>query len=335
MPSTEGSNPSDILTEAASNAVAVAERVERSLQQALGISEPIAVTLASRTIEAVVSTVSEELGAIEVSVNASSSARFLSGEVGGARVAISSVSALGVRASALTLDVASLTLDRGSLLDTPPRPPNLRTALPVAFTIRFTQDDINRSPVLFAALQELLRELLRTGASAAIGEALPRDSEALVVNLQQVLVIEDGRVVLVADATSQQPDSTLTLNGLKVRTSPRISRTGRSLELGSPELVSSFEGFGAKVELGLPFLRGAAIPLPDFLRLKRLQVESGLIRAEGEVVIQPLDYTDLSRTVDEFRSGFQAAEPQSVILDPEVRVEPPSPPPSAGALGGA
>ena len=81
MPSTEGSNPSDILTEAASNAVAVAERVERSLQQALGISEPIAVTLASRTIEVVVSTVSEELGAIEVSVNASSSARFLSGEV--------------------------------------------------------------------------------------------------------------------------------------------------------------------------------------------------------------------------------------------------------------
>ena len=45
-----------------------------------------------------------------------------------------------MRASALTLDVASLTLDRGSLLDTPPRPPNLRTALPVAFTIRFTQE---------------------------------------------------------------------------------------------------------------------------------------------------------------------------------------------------
>ena len=173
----------------------------------------------------------------------------------------------------------SVVIDPGNALATPPRLPNLAASASARFSLRLTQDDINRSPVLFSALQELLRELLRSGVSAAIGEALPRDSQSLRVNLVRVEALAAGRIVLVADAEALQRDgTTVQLRGMRVRTTPRASAGQRLVLLDKPELVSSFEGFGAKLELGLPFLRAAGVPLPDLLSIERLVVDDGALQ---------------------------------------------------------
>jgi len=148
------------------------------------------------------------------------------------------------------------------------------------FGVRLAQDDINRSPILFSAIQELLREVLRTGVSAAIGETLPRDASSLKINLVRVESLAAGRIVLVADADALKEDgTTLELRGMRVRTTPRASAGQRLILLDKPELVSSFEGFGAKVEVGLPFLRAAGIPLPDAVSIDRITVEDGAMQA--------------------------------------------------------
>ena len=152
--------------------------------------------------------------------------------------------------------------------------------------------DINNSPVALAALQEVLRELVRSGVSAAIGEALPRDRSALQINLVSVEAPQKGRLVLVADAEVTQSDGRIVrLSGMRVRTTPKAD--GSLLVLDRPELVSSFEGFGAKLEVGLPFLRAAGIPLPDDLKLTGLRVDDGAILCDGELTLRPIDYDEL------------------------------------------
>lgn len=125
----------------------------------------------------------------------------------------------------------------------------------------------------------MLRELLRTGVSAAIGEALPRDSSSLQFRLVRVESLAAGRIVLVVDADAVQQDGTgVQLRGMRVRTTPRASAGQRLILLDLPELVSSFEGFGAKLEVGLPFLRAAGIPLPDNVTIERLVVDDGAVK---------------------------------------------------------
>ena len=119
------------------------------------------------------------------------------------RVVAVDAAAGGLRASSVALSVAEARVDPGFSVQTPfapPRPPNLAASVPLEFSVAFSQDDCTRSPVLFAALQECLREVVREGASAAIGELLPR--EKLTVNLRSVESLQAGKVVLVADATT-------------------------------------------------------------------------------------------------------------------------------------
>ena len=182
-----------------------------------------------------------------------------------------------------------------------------------------------RSPVLFAALQECLREVVREGASAAIGELLPR--EKLTVNLRSVESLQAGKVVLVADATTTRDDgSTLALQGMRVRTRVRVGEAGRLVVLDSPELLSTFEGFGATLEVGLPFLRGAGIPLPAALTLSALDVDGGAINVRGRVTLEPIDYSELARLADELRAAA-AAPPRTVTVDATTAEGDGGPPP--------
>ena len=108
------------------------------------------------------------------------------------------------------------------------------------------------------------------------------------------------------------------LQGMRVRTFVRLSGGGATQQqifLDRPELVSSFEGFGAKVELGLPFLRGAAIPVPKPLRLRSLVVDNGGIGVEGLVELQPIDYADLASALQELQDAAQNT-PQAVPTEP-------------------
>ena len=268
------------------NAASFIDDVESRLLQQAGLTEPMAITAIKQALDALVRAGCDEVGSLDISIVADSSAGLLlRGKLASARIEARSVSAAGLRASAATLSSAGLEVDIGSL--TPARPPNLRSATSLDLSLRLTQDDIMRSPVLFAALQEILRTLLRTGASAAIGQQLPEG--ALNVQLVNVESLTNGRLVLVADAEATQSDgSVVRLQGMRVRTRPRASPT--MLVLDFPELISTFEGFGAKLEFGLPFLRAAGLPLPKGLTLSTVSCDEGVLFCAGALELQPIDY---------------------------------------------
>ena len=268
------------------NAASFIDDVESRLLQQAGLTEPMAITAIKQALDALVRAGCDEVGSLDISIVADSSAGLLlRGKLASARIEARSVSAAGLRASAATLSSAGLEVDIGSL--TPARPPNLRSATSLDLSLRLTQDDIMRSPVLFAALQEILRTLLRTGASAAIGQQLPEG--ALSVQLVNVESLTNGRLVLVADAEATQSDgSVVRLQGMRVRTRPRASPT--MLVLDFPELISTFEGFGAKLEFGLPFLRAAGLPLPKGLTLSTVSCDEGVLFCAGALELQPIDY---------------------------------------------
>ena len=295
----------------------------RVLEQAGLTQQPLACQAAETAIDSLVRQSCDELGSLTVNVNASSSAGLLlRGELLSASIEASAIAAAGLRASRLSLSSPGIDFDLpiSALLDSPAdflraagdasllRPPNLKSPATVGFDVTLTQDDINRSPVLFGALQEILRELLTSGVSAAIGEALPRDRSALVVSLVRVEAPQDGKLVLVADAEATQADgNVLRLSGMRIRTTPRADAASRLVVLDRPELLSSFEGFGAKVEVGLPFLRAAGVPLPDDISLSSLVVDGGSIMLEGKLTIRPVDYDSLLASAQAAAASASAA----------------------------
>ena len=94
---------------------------------------------------------------------------------------------------------------------------------------------------------------------------------------------------------------------------------GRQLLVEEPKLGghgTGERGF-AKVELGLPFMRGAGIPVPPPLRLSSLVVDNGGIEAQGAVLLQPIDYADLASALSDLQESARAT-PQAVSADPDV-----------------
>ena len=132
------------------------------------------------------------------------------------------------------------------------------------------------------------------------------------IRLVSVEPPQDGRLVLVADAEATQADgAVMRLSGMRVRTTPRVSAgQANLLVLDRPELVSSFEGFGAKVEVGLPFLRAAGVPLPPDVRLERVTVSDGAIRCDGTFVLRPIDYEGLLATAAAAAQDLQDLQQQ-------------------------
>tara|TARA_B110001452_G_scaffold264495_1_gene267586 strand:- start:195 stop:1349 length:1155 start_codon:yes stop_codon:yes gene_type:complete len=290
-----------------------ATALERRVQVALGTSTPLVCEALSAATDTVLRAASEELGSLSVAFNASSSLGLLArGELDSLSIRAAGLSSGGVRVSTLALDAADVRLVPLNPLEQQLLP-NLARPTELQFSLRFSQDDLNRSPVVFAAIQELLREVLRSGISAAIGEVLPREYENIRFDLRRVESLQRGRVVLQADAEATGADGTRTrLEGMRVRTSIRLDRLSNMVLLDSPELISSFEGFGAKIELGLPFLRGAGIPLPEPLRLSSIVVDDGAVDVAGAVALQPINYADIAAYLDELQRAAQATTPQAV-----------------------
>ena len=291
---------------------------EKALLRQAGLDQPLACTAAETAIETLVRSGCDELGSLSVSVNASSSADLLlRGQLMSATVVANSFSAAGFRAASATLTSDGLDVDVGlpTALGMAPRPPNLRAPTDVRFSCRLSQDDLNRSPLLFAALQELLRELLRTGVSAAIGAYLPMEGNTLEFTLRAVETSAGGHLVLVADATGTQADGrTTSLQGMRVQVTPMLSSedSGKGLLiLNAPKLLSTFEGFGARVELGLPFLRAAGVPLPPELGLSRLVVDDLALYVEGSYTLQPIDYQAVLNDLQAFSAAAAQAQAQA------------------------
>ena len=85
-----------------------------------------------------------------------------------------------------------------------------------------------------------------------------------------------------------------------------------------PELESSFEGFGAKLEVGLPFLRAAGVPLPPDAVLTSITVDEGAIVCKGEVRVRPIDYAEVATQLEAALSMYTSsnlAPPDAVTVD--------------------
>ena len=98
------------------------------------------------------------------------------------------------------------------------------------------------------------------------------------------------------------------------------------------------------MELGLPFLRAAGVPLPPDVSIRNLRVDDGAILVEGSYLLKPIDYEALiaiaSAAAQELqeasRSGeFSRTPPDAVAVDVEATAEPEEPPPSVGRLPAA
>ena len=131
-----------------------------------------------------------------------------------------------------------------------------------------------------------------------------------------------------ADGAVENADGTRTeLEGLRVRSLVKVNKIERLLVLDMPELLSTFEGFGAKLEVGLPFLRGAAIPLPELLELSSFEVDDGAIVATGSLTLPPLDYDDLASTINELQNAAaRQSAPQTITVPARGEEEEPPPP---------
>ena len=166
-----------VLDDAEESISRVLDQAESLLIDRAGLPRaPLACQAAEAAVDTIVRTTAEELGSLAVSFNASSSSGLLlRGELLSARVEATAIAAAGLRASSLTLSSDGVDFVVPNAFAS--TPPNLKAPATVGFSVRCTQDDINRSPVIFGALQEILREVVRTGVSAAIGEALPRDRD--------------------------------------------------------------------------------------------------------------------------------------------------------------
>jgi len=313
---------------------ALAMSLEQSAQRALGVERPLGAVAAESAIRTLLTGICDELMTLRVQVSASSSWQMLTlpqkpGSIDSASIGATGVSVGGLRVSSCDLSFPEgISADFGSPFSNPPTLPNLAKTAEATFSVRLSQDDLTRSPILFASLEVLLRELIRTGASEAIGRVLP--AESLRITLQSIESIRDGRVTLVAvGSTTAEDGSNLTLEGLRVRTRVRVNRVERLIVLQSPELVSTFEGFGARLEVGLPFLRGAGIPLPEGLNIASLEVEDGAISATGTLELRPIDYATILAEVQAFQEAAERRAPTATTVDAEAVAddEPPSAPP--------
>lgn len=96
--------------------VEVADGVERALQSSFGVEKPLACSGAELAVEAALRLVCEELATCDVSVESTSSARLLRGELGLARVRATGLVAAGLRLSSLNLEASVRTHKRITML---------------------------------------------------------------------------------------------------------------------------------------------------------------------------------------------------------------------------
>ena len=81
---------------------------------------------------------------------------------------------------------------------------------------------------------------------------------------------------------------------MRVRTRVRVGEAGRLVSSIRPSCCRPSRARG-HLEVGLPFLRGAGIPLPAALTLSALDVDGGAINVRGRVTLEPIDYSELAR----------------------------------------
>jgi hypothetical protein len=123
------------------------------------VNETLGAVVARLAIEAALQAICDELQSLQVDVSASTTWQMLTlpqkpGSISSARIRATGVSAGGLRASACELAFPrGISTDFGNPFGTPPTLPNLARQTEASFSVRLSQDDLTRSPILFASLE--------------------------------------------------------------------------------------------------------------------------------------------------------------------------------------
>lgn len=219
-------------------------------------------------------------------------------------VAISGGAALYTDEIVLDLASSSPTLTAVGLADAP----LLAKPFSVSIQASFTEADLNRTGPVRESLQLLLREVIRTGLGGAVGRALPAAIGGVTCILDRVELSDrapdslfpwsrrhptdaGGKLVLHAHAEL----SSGKLINFAVRSGLTTMSDGTIIKLKDPELI--WRG----INVPIVTIDTIGVQLSDTSKLTSVEIEAGILSADGILVVSPTDTTarittDQSRT---------------------------------------
>lgn len=263
-------------------------------------------------------TISDDLS---VDIDASSNVALLTGNLNSVSVSASRICFNGFAVSA----GAALYTDQISIQPPPAGAPlasSPRLAQPFSISVRanLTEADLNREGPIRDAMQALLRQILATGLSGAVGRALPPEIGAIECVLDRVEL---------SDAPAQRrqwPRAQQALNHPTNAGGKLILRTHASLSSGRVIRFAVRTGLcteanGNIVKLSDPELmwRNISVPmitidtigvkLEDSTKLTHVEIDKGVLSGDGIMVISPP--SDVSRRIQSTNRTARAADARS------------------------
>lgn len=246
---------------------------------------------------------------LEIDIDASSNRAILSGKINAVSVTTSRVCLDGFMVSggaALHTDEIIVQLPR-------PGAPTPRLAKPFSVSVRakLTEADLNRDGPVRDALQSLLRQIITTGLSGALGRALPIKIGGVECDLDCVELEDpkpaikqnqvfwrgtkpqksEGKIILHAHATL----SSGRVFRFSVRTGLCTVNEGNIVKLNEPELIWR--------HLSVPMITIAMIgvKLEDTTKLTHVEIDRGMLSGDGIMVIAPSN--DIGHRMGSARDG--------------------------------
>lgn len=259
---------------------------------------PLASKVASGVLRLLIKTMCTTADDLQVDIDASSNLALLSGELNAVSVTASRICfngyAVSGGAAVYTDQVSISTTYPGTLIAALPR---LTKPFSVSVQAAFTENDLNREGPVRDALQALLRQIIATGLSGAVGRALPVDIGGVTCELDSVELSDaeterktsrlawslkhpheaGGKIILHAHATL----SSGRMFRFSVRTGLCFVDEGTIVKLSAPELI------WRNISVPMVTIDTIGVKLDDATKLTALEIDKGKLSADGIFVMLP------------------------------------------------
>lgn len=265
-------------------------------------------------------TVSDDL---QVDIDASSNLAVLTGNLNAVSVSTSRICFNGFAVSGgAALYTDEITIDPpapGAGLASPPR---LAKPFSVSVRAKLTQADLNRPGPVRDAVEALLRQILATGLSGAVGRTLPPEIGGIHCTLDRVELSDAPRQrrnqarVGWRNSHPRQAGGKLVLRAYAELNSGHVIRfavraglcteaNGNIIKLSDPELMWR--------NLSVPMITigSIGIKLEDTTRLTHVEIDKGVLSGDGIMVISPPP--DASRQMQPSNGKTRAANAPDAV----------------------
>lgn len=250
---------------------------------------------------------------LEVDIDASSNFAMLTGKLKGVSMTASRLIYNDFAVSGGAAVYTDEIILESSSVSSFPNPPRLAKPFSISVQANLLEGDLNRIGPVRTGLEQLLREIISTGLSGAIGRALPADIGGVTCTLDRVQLTDkgsteepsffnwrpkpqdtDGKLVFRAHTTL--PSGRVI--HFAVRTGLCTMDDGQIIKLRDPEFI------WRNVTVPMITIDTIGVQLDPTSKLTRVDIDKGTISTDGILVISP--YPDL--TVQTLRSTAAATE---------------------------